>query len=209
MAFSFRLPRLRRLRVPNISLPVLTAAEKTALAALILVLGTGSALRMWERSGMKIGPVEDWEGLRALVIRSRDRAGEAGAGSFPCTDEAAGYSGNFSRGAEPALLHAGTGRSAPHLSGSTGGSTKKAPTKPVDLNTAGEKALLNLPGVGPSTAKAILAHRAAQGRFHTVEGLLQVKGIGPKKLESLRPYVLVTPDPEAARLPPDSPQSPP
>jgi competence ComEA-like helix-hairpin-helix protein len=59
------------------------------------------------------------------------------------------------------------------------------------LNTAGEKALLSLPGVGPSTAKAILAHRAARGPFRSVDDLLQVKGIGPKKLEALRPFVHV------------------
>ncbi len=58
--------------------------------------------------------------------------------------------------------------------------------------------MLTLPGVGPSTAKAIVAHRAANGPFRVLEDLLQVKGIGPKKLEALRPFVWV-------EAPPDSP----
>jgi comEA protein len=192
MGFSFRLPRIR---FPRIPLPVLTAAEKTALISIVLVLGTGSALRVWERSGVKIGPVTDWEGLRALVIRSRDQAGDAGAGTFPCADDAPGYSGNVSRGEGPATYLAGSGKPKKRESGS---SKKKPPSKPLDLNSAGERALLNLPGVGPSTAKAIIAHRTVQGRFRTVDDLLQVKGIGPKKLEALRPYVSV---PVAAAAP--------
>jgi competence protein ComEA len=88
-------------------------------------------------------------------------------------------------------------------SGKSGSGKKAAPARPVDLNAAGEKALLSLPGVGPSTAKAILAHRAAQGRFRSVDDLLQVKGIGPKKLEALRPYARV----EARVTAPDTPSS--
>ena len=45
----------------------------------------------------------------------------------------------------------------------------------------GMAALESLPGVGPSTAKAIIAHRQANGPFGKIEGLLDVKGIGDGK----------------------------
>lgn len=62
---------------------------------------------------------------------------------------------------------------------------------PVDLNTATAEQLEALPGVGPATSKAILAYRANHGRFRSVTELLEVPGIGPAKLEALRPLVRV------------------
>src|SRR5690606_9250695 len=88
----FRLLRLLRpLRPPRLPWPVLTAAEKTALLAVTLVLSGGGALRAWERSGVSIGPVDDWETLRALVIRSREDLnadGNTEGGGYACLDEA-------------------------------------------------------------------------------------------------------------------------
>jgi competence protein ComEA len=61
---------------------------------------------------------------------------------------------------------------------------------PVDINSADEAQLDTLPGVGPSTARAIIEYRAQHGRFASVDGLLDVRGIGPKKLERLRNLVV-------------------
>lgn len=74
-----------------------------------------------------------------------------------------------------------------------GGATKGggAPAGPVDLNTATAEQLEALPGVGPATSKAILAYRSSHGRFRSVTELLEVPGIGPTKLEALRPLVKV------------------
>jgi competence protein ComEA len=62
---------------------------------------------------------------------------------------------------------------------------------PVDLNSADAAALDELPGVGPATAEAIIAHREASGPFSSVDELLDVRGIGEAKLEQLRPLVRV------------------
>lgn len=66
-----------------------------------------------------------------------------------------------------------------------------APTGPIDLNTATADELDTLPGVGPATAQAIIAHRGEQGPFSSVDQLADVRGIGPAKLESLRSLVTV------------------
>jgi competence protein ComEA len=62
----------------------------------------------------------------------------------------------------------------------------------VDLNTADRAELLQLPGVGPILADAILAHRTGNGRFHTIEDLAAVHGIGGKTLDKLRPLLTVS-----------------
>lgn len=61
----------------------------------------------------------------------------------------------------------------------------------VDLNTATEAELDELPGVGPVTAGRILAWRDEHGRFSVPEELLEVSGIGERTLEQLRPHVTV------------------
>jgi competence protein ComEA len=62
---------------------------------------------------------------------------------------------------------------------------------PVDLNRATAAELDELPGVGPSTAQAIIAYREEHGPFRSVEQLLEVRGIGQAKLDGLRDLVRV------------------
>jgi comEA protein len=175
---------------------VLAPAEKVALLAIVSVLALGGLLRSWERSGVALGPVDDWESLRALIVRSREdfakQDGGKDGGGYPCAiDGLPGSSAGMGGNAEN-ILSAGMGSfKSSAKSGKSSGGKKSVPARPVDLNTASEKALLSLPGVGPSTAKAILAHRAASGGFRAVDDILQVKGIGPKKLEAMRPYLRV------------------
>jgi len=59
------------------------------------------------------------------------------------------------------------------------------------LNRAGVEELQRLPRVGPVMARRIVQYRDRVGRFTSVEQLLEVKGIGRKTLERLRPYVYV------------------
>lgn len=61
----------------------------------------------------------------------------------------------------------------------------------IDLNRAGPTELEVLPGVGPTTAAAIVEHREANGPFARVEDLLAVRGIGDAKLAAIRDLVHV------------------
>ena len=61
----------------------------------------------------------------------------------------------------------------------------------ININTATAIELEQLAGVGPSTAKAIIAFREKNGSFKTVEDLLNVRGIGPAKLSEILPQARV------------------
>ncbi|HDY68299.1 MAG TPA: helix-hairpin-helix domain-containing protein [Candidatus Scalindua sp.] len=63
----------------------------------------------------------------------------------------------------------------------------KSPQGLLDLNTATEKELQTIKGIGSVLATRIIAGRP----YKTVDDLIKVKGIGPKKLEKIRPYFAV------------------
>ncbi|HPY25409.1 MAG TPA: ComEA family DNA-binding protein [Mycobacterium sp.] len=92
-----------------------------------------------------------------------------------------------SAGAGPAAAASDGG--GPAAASDGGGSAGAA--RPLDLNSATAEQLDALPGVGPVTAAAILGWRQANGRFTSVDQLGEVDGIGPARLEKLRPLVRV------------------
>lgn len=59
----------------------------------------------------------------------------------------------------------------------------------VDLNTAEVPDLLLLPEIGESLARRIVEDRAANGPFRDHRDLMRVRGIGPKTLERIAPYL--------------------
>lgn len=71
-------------------------------------------------------------------------------------------------------------------SGSGGGGPGGSTGQPIDVNTATAAELEDLPGVGPATAAAIVAHRDEHGPFASVDSLDDVPGIGPAKVAALR-----------------------
>jgi competence protein ComEA len=86
-------------------------------------------------------------------------------------------------GLEPADPGAAAPGAAPGAPGPAGAK--------VNLNTATLEQLDTLPGVGPVTAQAILTWRESNGRFSSVDDLLDVKGIGDATLAELRELVVV------------------
>lgn len=76
---------------------------------------------------------------------------------------------------------------------------KPSPTEPLDLNTATVEELETLPGIGPTTAKAIVRFREKSGPFRRVEELRAIRGITKKKLEKIRPLVTVKEVPKGTK----------
>jgi len=62
----------------------------------------------------------------------------------------------------------------------------------ININTATKDELVALPGIGPAKAQAIVDYRKAHGPFKTVEELKDVKGIGAKRFEQLKPDLAVS-----------------
>ena len=69
--------------------------------------------------------------------------------------------------------------------------TARATPARTGINTASAAELDRLPGIGPALAGRILAYRQQHGRFQRAEQLIEVKGIGPKTFEKMKPWVVV------------------
>jgi competence ComEA-like helix-hairpin-helix protein len=142
----------------------------------------GSAYRAWTRGE---GPTLV-ERLRTAAEESRleaERAGESlvpHPGESPAGGSAAGGGGAARRSPAP---------------GEGGGSRRRAtlPIGALDPDRATAEEWERLPGIGPALASRIVADREANGAFGGIEGLLRVRGIGPRTVERLRPYFRTAP----------------
>jgi len=63
----------------------------------------------------------------------------------------------------------------------------------LNLNTATKDELVALSGIGPSKAQAIIDYRTQHGGFKSVDELKDVKGIGARRFEKLKPELTVAP----------------
>ena len=61
----------------------------------------------------------------------------------------------------------------------------------VDINTADQKELCKIKGIGPVTAEKILKYRNQNGKFLQIEDLENVKGIGKKTIKKIKGEVTV------------------
>ncbi|HJV17343.1 MAG TPA: helix-hairpin-helix domain-containing protein [Bacillales bacterium] len=75
--------------------------------------------------------------------------------------------------------------------GNTSGNGPGPKSNKINLNTADENELQNLPGIGPSKATAIVAFRNENGPFQTIEDLKKISGIGDKTFEKLKESIMV------------------
>jgi comEA protein len=61
----------------------------------------------------------------------------------------------------------------------------------ININTASLEELQKVPGIGPVIAQRILDYRKEVGRFLSLDELREVKGIGEKTFEKLKPYLTI------------------
>ena len=71
----------------------------------------------------------------------------------------------------------------------------------VDVNQADWPELALMPGVGETLAKRIVSDREANGPFQDHSDLRRVRGIGPKTLDGMKPYLVPIPDAAATAGP--------
>jgi competence protein ComEA len=93
---------------------------------------------------------------------------------------------------EPLVLERRPTQPSPAASPRANGGVKKIQPgdPPINVNAAPVEELMRLPAIGPVTAQNIIAARSAQP-FRSVADLDNVKGIGPKTLDKIRPFVVV------------------
>jgi competence protein ComEA len=72
-----------------------------------------------------------------------------------------------------------------------GSGSGTGPAAKVNLNTATQAQIEELPGIGPTYAQAIIAERQRRGGFKSVTELRSVRGIGDKRFTELAPLVTV------------------
>jgi competence protein ComEA len=91
---------------------------------------------------------------------------------------------------------AGEAAPATDADGAASGGASDASSSPsaselVNINSATSEELETLPGIGPSTAQAIIEDREQNGPFASPEDLMRVSGIGEKKYAKLEGYICV------------------
>jgi competence ComEA-like helix-hairpin-helix protein len=60
---------------------------------------------------------------------------------------------------------------------------------PISLNRENEEGLRALPGIGPALARAIVRERAERGGFNSLDEMIDIKGVGNRLLEKIRPFL--------------------
>jgi competence protein ComEA len=69
--------------------------------------------------------------------------------------------------------------------------SKPSSTVKININSADEKALDSLPGVGPSMAKAIVEYRRTHGAFAKPEQIMEVPRLGKSKFERIKGMITI------------------
>lgn len=64
-------------------------------------------------------------------------------------------------------------------------------TGKIDINNADAAMLSRLPGIGMKISNAIVDYRVKHGRITSLDELLNIKGIGRKKLEKIKNYIVL------------------
>ncbi|WP_420455521.1 ComEA family DNA-binding protein [Rubrivirga sp.] len=166
----------------------LTGPEGTAALVIVLALLGGTVARHVQSSAAPV-PADLYAAADAAFATAADTAAVATAWSSAPTPSPASPSASWppdssaSDSSASQIAEAVVERAAaPRRSG-------KPPPAPTNVNTASAEELQRLPRIGPALAGRIVEHRRVHGPFRSAEALTDVRGIGDKTLEKLRPWV--------------------
>lgn len=164
---------------------VLTAMVSAVIGAGLMLLATG---------GRPPAGIEGWTPVNAEVRATlTQESTDAGAGSKASV--AANPGGSQGTTASVAGGNAGPSAAAGGAGGIVsptaegGESASSAEAGRISINRAGLAELQEIPGIGEKKAQAILDYRKTHGSFASIDELTQVKGIGDKMLEKMKPYI--------------------
>lgn len=171
----------------------LTGPEGTALLVVSLALAFGFVASEWTARAAPpsaaLYAAQDSTFTAPLHLSAADSLATPDLLAEP---EAAAELPSLADGALPpdSALDAET---APVVEGPVADAPRRSARKTLavtNVNTASvEQMQQNLPRIGPALAGRIAEYRRQHGRFGTVEQLIEVRGIGEKTLEGLRPWV--------------------
>jgi competence protein ComEA len=176
---------------PGSTAPVSTTGSTASVPAEVVVHAAGAVARPGVYALEPGARVDDLVGAAGGLAPDADAARINLAA--PLADGARVYVPRLGEVDAPPVVGAESPSSDPAAGpdGADGAEGADGPAAPIDLNTADEAALDELPGVGPAIAAAIVAFREENGGFASVDDLLDVRGIGEAKLEEIRPLVTV------------------
>ncbi len=121
-----------------------------------------------------------------------EQAGYSGGAAKQSYTPPKGFEGpGSSGGAAGAETGIGGSTAKPPTSGGSEYKKKPLPKDKINVNSATAEKLAELPGIGPVLAERIVQYRNDNGFFTSPEELVNVKGIGEKKLAAMLPFVKV------------------
>ena len=170
------------LALPRASTMVAAAATSTASSHVLVVQAAGAV------NGPGLYRLPDGARVDDLVRAAGGFAADADPDrvnlAAPIEDGTRVYIPHRGEGQPPEPVVGGGAAPA-----SSSGASASSNSAPVNLNTATQAQFEGLPGIGPALAKAMVDYRSAHGRFGSIDQLLEVRGIGPSKLDVLRPLL--------------------
>lgn len=179
-----------------------TATEKKYLTLTLVFLATGSGIKAYRHAHVQIGPMEDSRFLAADSTKIPPPADSLGGnfshvpGNAPDSLSPIGISPIGSPSPAGSKVWDSSSASKPDK-GPGSKHPREAPghkaafTGKVSLNHAGPGELTAIRGIGEKTAQIIVQYRKEHGPFRELRELLQVKGIGEKKLEKIVPFLIL------------------
>lgn len=161
-------------------------------AQLAEALGEASGSAKPSETGAALQAKPDSSSVSGQALGAASSTGSAAAEGAPAGQTSSGGLGaNGNAGAPASASGASPGVQPPSPAADVGASLVADASGKLNLNTATADQLDALKGIGPSKAQAIVAYREQKGPFHSIDDLLNVKGIGPKLLEGIREQVTV------------------